>query len=191
VIVLALVTSVAWPGASGTAFTGEETEPLEHRIERLIEELGHEKYSVRQRAQKELAELGYEAYDALTVAANHEDLEIAARAKHLLLVIPTQWSIENEPPEVRRSLTYYESGDAEIRLLVLADLAGMSQGAGFGTLCRLVRFEKSTEWSKRAAIALINWEPVDREGRARWAKIVREQLGRSARPGARWLRVRL
>lgn len=189
-ILSALVTSVV-ASASGPLLAGEETEAPEQRIERLIEELGHEKYTVRERAQKELAELGFEAYDALRAAANHEDLEIATRAKYLLLLIPARWSLENEPPEVRRYLSYYQSGASEVRSVVLSDLARLSLGIGTAALCRLVRFEKSTEWSKRAAVVLMNWEPVDQAGRARWEKTVREQLGRSARPGARWLRTYL
>ncbi len=177
--------------ASGGVLAGEQAESLDERIERLIEDLGHEKYTVRERAQQELAELGFEAYDALSAAANHEDLEIATRAKYLLLLIPAQWNIENEPPEVRRLLSYYQSEAWEVRSFVLNDLARLSQGTGVPALCRLVRFERSTQWSKRAAVVLMNWEPADQAGRARWAKTIREQLGRSARPGARWLRTYL
>jgi tetratricopeptide (TPR) repeat protein len=187
-ILPALVTSVLLASARGPVLAGEEAESLQQRIDRLIEELGHEKYTVRERAQKALAELGYEAYDALRAAANHEDLEIATRANYLLLLIPAQWNVENEPPLVRDYLAYYQSHPPEQRLAALNDLARMSQGAGTAALCRLVRFEKSTEWSKQAAMALIHWEPVHAAGRARWAKKVREQLGRSARPGAQWLR---
>jgi Flp pilus assembly protein TadD len=177
--------------ASGGVLAGEQAESLERRIDRLIEELGHDKYTVRERAQQELAELGYDAYEALLAAAEHDDLEIATRAEYLLRIIAAQWSIENEPPLVRHHLAYYRSSSPERRVDALNDLARLSQGAGTAALCRLVRFEKSTEWSKQAAIALINGEPVDAPGRARWAKTVREQLGRSARPGAEWLRTYL
>jgi len=187
-VVLAVVTSIVLASAGGQLpAQGEESDPLAQKIDRLIEQLGDEEYSVRERAQKELAELGFDAYEALQAATTHEDLEIAARARYLLLLIPAQWSIENEPEEVRRWLTYYQSRSEEVRIEVLKVLARLPEGIGVPALCRLVRFEKSTPWSKLAAAVLLDWEPVDGEGRARWAKALREHLGRSRRPAAQWL----
>ncbi len=165
-----------------------DEEPLDERIDRLIEQLGDEDYTVRERAQKELAELGLEAYDALTAAAAHEDLEIAARARYLLLLIPARWSAENEPAEVRRYLTYYHSQSSEVRTQVLQVLGGLSNGIGVPALCRLVRFERSARWSKQAAVEILNSEPADRAGRARWREQLEQHLGRSGRTAARWLR---
>jgi len=169
----------------------EGPQTLPEKIDRLIRELGHAKYSVREKAQQELANLGFEAYDALTAAAHHDDLEIATRAKYLLRLIPAQWSMEGEPEEVRRYLTYYQSEDQEVRIAVLKELARLPGGIGVPALCRLVRFEKSTLWSKHAGIVLLNWEPPDKARRARWTKALREHLGESARPAARWLRTYL
>ncbi|MFH1922228.1 MAG: hypothetical protein ABIP48_20380 [Planctomycetota bacterium] len=187
-IVVAVVASVLLASAPGRLTAQEGPEPLQERIDRLIEELGDAKYAVRERAQEELAELGYEAYDALQAATTHEDLEIATRAKYLLLLIPAQWSVENEPEEVRRYLAYYhQSPSPEMRSEVLSRLARLPGGVGVPALCRLVRFETSTLWSKHAAVALFNQEPLDQTGRDRWVKTLQEHLGRSGRPAARWL----
>ncbi len=190
-LLAALLVPAVLTSGPGPLAAEKEPETLPEKIDRLIQELGHEKYSVREKAQEELANLGFEAYDALTAAADHEDLEIATRARYLLRLIPAQWSIENEPEEVRRYLTYYQSQDREVRIAVLKELAGLPGGIGVPALCRLVRFEKSTLWSKHAGIVLLNWEPVDKTGRARWTKALREHLGQSARPAARWLRTHL
>ena len=190
-ILAALLVPTVLTSGPGALAAEKEPEGLPEKIDRLIQELGHPKYSVREKAQEELADLGFEAYDALTAAADHEDLEIATRAKYLLRLIPAQWSIENEPEEVRRYLTYYQSQDREVRIAVLKELAHLPGGIGVPALCRLVRFEKSTLWSRHAGIVLLNWEPVDKTGRARWTKALREHLGQSARPAAQWLRTYL
>ena len=190
-LLAALVVPTVLTSGPGPLAAEKQPETLPEKIDRLIQELGHEKYSVREKAQEELADLGFEAYDALTAATDHEDLEIATRARYLLRLIPAQWSIENEPEEVRRYLTYYQSQDREVRIAVLKELAHLPGGIGVPALCRLVRFEKSTLWSKHAGIVLFNWEPVDKTGRARWTKALREHLGQSARPAARWLRTYL
>ena len=148
---LAVVASAVLLTASGELLAQEGSEPLDEKIDRLIHELGDEKYSVRQRAQEELTELGFEAYEALSAATTHDDLEIATRAKYLLLLIQAQWSAENEPDEVRRWLAYYQSHSREVRLEVLNVLPRLPGGIGVPTLCRLVRFEKSKHWSKQAA----------------------------------------
>jgi len=188
--VQARLTLVAWAmllTASGALLAQEGSEPLDKKIDRLIHELGDEKYSVRQRAQEELAELGFEAYEALSAAKTDDDLEIAARAKYLLLLIEAQWSAEYEPEEVRRWLGYYQSHSREVRLEVLNVLPRLPGGIGIPTLCRLVRFEKSTYWSKQAAVAILDWEPIDQEARDGWAKTLRAHLGGSSRPAAHWL----
>ncbi len=166
-------------------------ESVDQRIARLIEELGHPKYAVRERAQQELAKLGFEAYDALSAATEHEDLEIATRAKYLLLAIPAQWNVMDEPEEVRQCLSFYKSGAAGSRVAWLRELARLPDGIGLPALCRLVRFEKSKRWSKQAAIVLLDFEPVDPAGRERWAETVREYLAESTRPAAQWVRTYL
>ena len=174
-------------GTPGALFAQEGQEPLQERIDRLIEQLGDVDYSIRQGAQDQLAELGFDAYDALEAATTHEDFEIAARARYLLQLIPAQWSAENEPDEVQKLLTYYQSYPGDIRTPILQELARMPGSVGIPALCRLVRFEKSTEWSKQAAVQILNHEPTDEAGREHWKKTLRENLGRSGRVASRWL----
>jgi len=177
--------------AAGTgglpAVEDSQPEPLNQRIARLIEQLGDPDYSVRQRAQDVLAEIGFEAYDALTAAAHHDDLEIAARARYLLRLIPAQWTAENDPPEVQKYLELYPQRPPEVRIQVMQLLGRVSGGAGIPALCRLVRFEQDLALSKRAAIEVLRQEPPDETGRARFEKAVRKYLTHSQRPGARWL----
>ena len=84
------------------------TGQAEKRIEQLIAQLGDKDYNVRQRAQDELAKLGFLAFDALNAASNHEDFEIASRARYLLRLIRTQWTTDKDPPETRKLLEGYE-----------------------------------------------------------------------------------
>lgn len=188
-LVIALVTSAAVMTAAGREIAQEPSDSPDQRIDRLIEQLGDGSYFVRERAQAELAELGFDAYDALLAASTHDDLEIAARATYLLRLIAAQWSVEDEPEPVRRYLTYYRSQPTspEVRIWALQILAHLPDGMGIPAMGRLVRFEKSPAWSKHAAVAILDGEPVDRAGKARWAKQLRKRLGRSARPAVQWL----
>lgn len=186
-----MAASVLLAGLPDRLLGQEPPDPLDEKIQSLIEQLGDEKYSARTRAEEGLAELGFEAFDALTDAATHEDLEIATRAKYLLALIQARWSAANEPAEVRRYLTYYQSQSRDYRMFALRSLARMPGWIGLPALCRLVRSEKSARWSKEAAIAVLHSEPVDDPGRARWGKVLRGHLGRNGRPAAEWLRAHL
>src|SRR5690606_13823104 len=53
-------------------------------IDRLIEQLAADDFASRERAQAELSKLGLEAFDALHVAQNHHEPEIALRARYLV-----------------------------------------------------------------------------------------------------------
>ncbi|RMG17821.1 MAG: PDZ domain-containing protein [Planctomycetota bacterium] len=56
-------------------------ESLEQRIERLVSQLGAERYDEREAAQKELERIGRPALPALRKATKSEDLEVASRAE--------------------------------------------------------------------------------------------------------------
>jgi Flp pilus assembly protein TadD len=185
-LTVAVLSGLGAPGFASPS-AQEEVGALDERIERLIAQLGDDDYWTRERAQQALAELGFDAYDALSAAATHDDLEIASRARYLLRLIQAQWSIENEPEEVREYLAYYHSYSDDVRIQVLRMLAHWPRRVALPSLCRLIRFEKSTVWSKIAAIEVLHAEPADEQGRRRWTQTLREHLGRSGRPAVRWL----
>ena len=171
------------------------------RIGQLIEQLGDRDYFVRQRAEDELAKYSFEAFDALTAATTHADLEIAARAKHLLQVMRTRWVTPSDPPEVQKLLEDYESLDRQTKITRMHALAGLPEWQGIAALCRLIRYQYSPVLRKYGAIELLGvplpgrllsldeWadEPGDRPPDAKLAALVREHLGSDSQPSARWV----
>ncbi|MCG2682318.1 MAG: hypothetical protein L6306_01745 [Planctomycetales bacterium] len=156
------------------------------RIDELIRQLGDEDYYVRKRAQEELGRLGFEAFDALDAAADHEDLEIASRARYLLRLMRIEWTTANDPPEVKQCLQDYETQNASAREMRMRVLARLPDGRGIPALCRLVRFEKSSALSKSASVAFL--------ARAKAAppqpaaiETIRKGLKKCNRTGAGWM----
>src|SRR5262245_22290577 len=127
----------------------------QQRIERLIAQLGAQDYFVRERAQQELAKIGFKAFDALSAAEDHDDIEIAARAKFLVRQMRIEWPVDSDPPEVSRLLQNYGLKDDGSRLATVEQLAALEGDKGLAVLCRLVRFEKSALLAKVAALAVV------------------------------------
>jgi Flp pilus assembly protein TadD len=164
-----------------------QAEQAQKRIERLIEQLGHQDYLVRERAQAELAELSFEAFDALNAATTHEDLEIAARARRLLRLMRVQWTTESDPPEVKKLLAGYELLSPKDKSSKISSLARLADEKGIPALCRLVRYEKAPVLSKQAAMALLGSQPSGEPPTKELARLLREGVGSSRRPAAIWL----
>lgn len=61
-----------------------KAEKLRAEIARLIKELGHQEWSVREAAQKRLLRIGRPAAPALRIAAGSDDLEVSTRARAVL-----------------------------------------------------------------------------------------------------------
>ena len=182
---LALATSGALDAAGEPAGQGET--PPDAKIDRLVERLGDDDYQVRQRAQDELAQLGFEACDALTVASDHDDLEIASRAKYLLRLMRVELVAQSDPPQVKSILRDYSNQSFDDRRLGMRRLAALPDGIGVPALCRLARFEKSVLLSKHAALEILKIEPVDETDRARLAETIQKNLGPSRRTAVAWL----
>jgi tetratricopeptide (TPR) repeat protein len=183
---ITLATLVLVVVLGGGRSIGEQPKEPRQRIARLIEQLGDADYNVRQRAEEELAKLEFEAFDALRAAETHKDLEIASRAKHLLLRMQANLVRPDDPDEVKRCLAKYRFLRKKERLDRLRVLAGLDHLAGIPALCRLVRFERSEVMSKHAALAIIRTSDKEPPS-AELAALLRENLGGSSRPAATWL----
>ncbi len=159
----------------------------QQRNRKLIEQLGHPDYFVRQRAQQELAQMGFDAFEALSEAEHHEDLEIAARVRYLLRLLRVQWVQPNDPPEVQALLTGYESLLPQQRVERIQLLAAMPDVKGADALCRIARFERFPAISKLAAVALISRYGPEQAPPRELLYIVQKHIGRSQRPAIQWL----
>ena len=184
-IVLLLLAGLGAAAAAETD-SGKKAD-TDRRIQQLIGQLGNADYAIRQKAQAELEALGPEALDALEAAEGHEDLEIASRARYLVRSIQWQWIAKLDSKEAADPLRGYPELDAASRLSRIRQLAELRGGKGVAALCRLVRFEPSQRLSKYAAVEVLQQVPPGEPPGEQLAAVVREGLGNSTRPAARWL----
>ncbi|NQU24659.1 MAG: hypothetical protein HQ567_25535 [Candidatus Nealsonbacteria bacterium] len=166
-------------------------EPFDQRVQKLIEQLGDDDFFARERAQRELADLAFEAFEALDAARNHEDLEIAARARRVLQSMKVQWTTRDDPPAVQNLLAAYKDLSTSEKRARMRALAELPDGQGVAGLCRVVRYEKSSVLSKAAALDLLGMVPDDAALPKNLAETLREQLNVSHRPAAYWLMARI
>lgn len=149
----------------------------ESRIDRLIEQLGHKDYFVRERAQAELAKYSFDAFGPLAKATEHEDLEIVARAKYLLQWMRLRWATKNDPAEVKELLANFETLDLQKRIERIGALAALPDHQGVAALCRFVRYHQSSALRKSAAAALLAVQPFGEPPPDEFAALVRKHLG--------------
>jgi tetratricopeptide (TPR) repeat protein len=174
----------AKPRTAPAAATGD----LAVRIDRLIEQLGDPRFTVRERAQQELAEIGGAAFDALTAAQGHRDLEIVARSRQLVQSMRIEVARESDTAEIRKLLADYDAQTDAVRRQRIGVLAAKSQAEGLAPLCRVVRYERSVLLSKQAAVAVMDQKrPLPAEWAERTRIILDETRG-SKRQSVLWLR---
>ncbi len=178
--------------APGFLSAADETETshdaLSVRIAELIEQLGAPQYATRMKAQGELERLGLAAFDALHEARNHRDLEIAHRARYLVLAMRVNWAREDDPAEVQNILRGYEEQNEEERKTRMQRLGGLENQAGAPALVRIVRFENSEQLSKQAALQLVMQpQPATEEARRALSEELKRDIGLSRRPAAEWI----
>ncbi|HZZ70648.1 MAG TPA: tetratricopeptide repeat protein [Pirellulales bacterium] len=158
------------------------------QIDALITQLGSKNFFERQKAQAELLKIGAPAIDALNEAANHDDLEIAERARYLIKLVHVDWVSDSDPTLVRERLEGYEDLEIDDRLRRIKGLSLLPNGIGLIALCRLVRLEKTPFLSKQAALAALSIPDPDGAIWTKRAKQSLETLDGSGRPGAVWIR---
>lgn len=166
----------------------ESPEQLQARVAQLIHRLGSEQYLARQAAQDELIKIGPEALDALIAAEESADVEISFRAQYLVRSIHIDWAGDSDSPQVKQILQNYDRQPEFGRLLKIRELTFLPGDQAWWALCRLVRFERSLELSKEAALAMISQPPANARDLARHVKVIDEVLAKCARPAAQWLR---
>jgi len=129
--------------------------------------------------------VGLEAIEALETATSDNDPEVAAQAKYLLRLMRVasgRWKAD--PAEVKKCLSNYENMDARSREARMRMLAALPDAKGVAALCRLVRFEKSSQLSKTAATALLlRGKAIDPPCPAA-IEIIHKSLQGCKRPGA-------
>lgn len=171
------------------AAVAKANDPPDPEIAALIQQLGDPDCAVRDRAQEKLEKIGERAYNALTVAANHSDLEIAARARYLLQAVELPVVRESDSPQVKQTLEDYKELSASEQLRRIRALMALPKGEGYRAACRLAHIENSPLLSKYIAVTILNRWPVYAKGQARMREAVEAEVAASGRVAARWLAV--
>jgi tetratricopeptide (TPR) repeat protein len=155
----------------------------------LIEQLAADDFARRERAQAELSQLGLEAFDALHLAQNHHEPEIALRARYLVRSMSVRWFAESDAPQVVSILKGYGDLVEHERRSRIDRLAALENRAGLVPLARLSRFETSEPMAKYAALKLLQAGAFENEAeRAALARSIEQIVGKSRRTAAGWLR---
>ena len=157
------------------------------RVSKLINQLGHPRYVLREQAQAELIEIGPSVLDALSNALLSDDIEIAMRARYLLTVIKIQWINEGDPKHIRAAMKDYDQKSDAQRKDIIEELSKQATEAELITLGRIVRYEKSTPLSKLAALAILE-TTMDPQRSDTKSALISKQLEDSQRPAAQWVR---
>lgn len=175
------------PAAASSDSAAQDNQAQATEIARLIRELGDPDYDTRDEAQRLLAKLGPAAFDALTEAEAGEDAEVSRRATYLLRSIRIPWIREDDPADVRQALRGYEGLNADKRLTRINEFGLMPAEIATGPLCRIVRYEQREILAKAAALLIIDRQPLEAESLESQRTTIRQTLGTSKRPAARWL----
>ncbi len=182
ILFLLIVSSQLLSAAEPTAAAG----PPPEQLQRLIEALGNADYFVRQNAEAELGKIGFDALEALTAASEHDDMEIATRASHLLYTIRSNWSLPGDGPLVSQVLAGYEAQDDGSREASISRLISLPENQGLPAVCRIIRYERSLRLAKTAALRLI--EALTRDAaKVGPAATLKKGLAACRRAPARWI----
>jgi tetratricopeptide (TPR) repeat protein len=174
------------PAADDAA--SSEQRATNERIQALIRQLGHPRFTIRRSAATELRQIGAEAFDLLNAASNDSDPEVAASARYLLREITVRWVHSGDSAAVRALLRDYGLQRDELRVARLGDLAKLPNSEGVGALCRIARFDRSPLVSRQAALAIIRPDERLIERTQIDPDVVGQELGTSTRAASTWLR---
>jgi tetratricopeptide (TPR) repeat protein len=174
------------PAATQELAQGE----LQARLESLVAELGADEYFVREKAQRELQRLGIVAFDAVYAAIEHDDIEIAHRAKYLVATIEVDWVEDRDSEAVKTILSRYEESPTEEREKMAIKLSGLPAAEAMEPLSRIARFEPSESLSRRSVLQLMDLtsaKNLDEDQRIEAGRRLALLSGSGKRPSSRWL----
>ncbi len=178
-----------------TAYPAEAQPPTKStrdaRVDELIRKLGSDEYVVRERASQALADLGLDALDALAQAQYDDDVEIAVRARRLLLSIQVRWITDTDPADVRQILEHYGRLPPGQRASVLDRLSALHHAGALVALARIARYDPSPQVSRLAALHFLRAKAPAEPERHKVRQTVKRLVGRSQRTSAQWLRMGL
>ena len=157
------------------------------QVAKLIKQLGHPRYVLREQAQAELTQIGPSVLDALSTALLSDDIEIAMRARYLLTAIKVEWVNEADPKHIRAAMKNYDQKSDPQRKVIIEELSKQATKHELAALGRIVRYEKSTPLSKLAALGILE-AAIDRQQLATQYSLIDQQLKHSQRPAAHWVR---
>ena len=158
-------------------------------IHQFVEQLGNEKYIVRQRAETRLLELGAEAFAQLQEAENHTDLEIAKRAKYILSQIRIEWTRPEDSAIVRSIMSRYGDLPAELRKQKVIQLAQLDEEQGLGALCRIARYDSSASVVRYAALAILKKGLLPKERTPAALALLTKEMGENQEAPLSWIQV--
>ena len=185
-LVVAFMTLHGFAAESPTAALTSREE-LDARIAELIEKLGAPEYATREKAQAELSRVILDAFDALSEAQQNDDIEVAMRARYLVLGMQVGWTTEEDSAEVERLLQSYGGQSESERHNLIEQLGALPGTQSLGPLCRLARYETAERLSRWAALLAMALAPKPAEEQA-IATTIDRTLGSSKRVASAWLR---
>ena len=158
------------------------------KIGQLIEDLGSDDYATRNWAREQLQQRGLEAFEQLQKAQFHADIEIEMAAKYLVGSLLIRWGKETDPVPVQEILLEYGAQIEPERLKRIGMLEFLANRSGLEALVRLVRYEKSEQLSRQAALSILRQsESKDQASREQDADVIRLGITQSTRRQAAWL----
>jgi len=158
-------------------------------IQLLIDQLGDEQYLQRQLAETRLIERGAEAFTGLQAALHHPDLEIVVRAKYILNQISIEWARPTDPAVVQSIMARYGELAQASRLAKVAQLARLENEQGFGPLCRVSRFDTSSQVVRYAALSILENGFLPAERTAAAVAVLTDEMGESDQGRLPWIGV--
>ncbi len=158
-------------------------------LDRLISQLGSQRYVERRRAQQQLRQIGIPAFDKLHASVSHVDPEIAAAAGYLLGKISIPWVDADDPPAIRSKFSDYGNQSDDQRVKIIEQLARMPRSDNVAPLCRIVRFDPVEYVSRTAATALLRSKNRQDKPQKVDPATITAELDSSSRRGSDWLRL--